>query len=220
MSTVNYLWGAPRSGKTTFLAYLCRKELKKKHPRPVFANFPLKGATMIKDTDLGYYGFEGSLILLDESGLAYDCRNFKNGLFKDEQRLEWWKLAGHRKDINTGSNIEIWVASQGWNDIDLKIRTLAESYYLCKKCFPFRGLSKIRPVIKSTDIDPVTHEPTDYYNFDFFLFNKLIRRRPLYKWFDSYDCRKLPFSPNAETRSDYFLTNMNYPERGRRLRKR
>lgn len=203
MSTVNYLWGAPRSGKTTYLAYLCKKENKKKHPRPVFSNFPLKGATMIKDTDLGYYGFEGSLILLDESGVAYDNRDFKNGLFKDKQRLEWWKLAGHRKDKDSGANIEIWVASQGWNDVDLKIRTLAESYFLCKKCFPFSSFSKIKPVIKTCDIDPNTHEPADYFKFDFPFSTKLLFRKPLYKYFDSYSCSPLPFSPYNENRSDY-----------------
>lgn len=187
-STINYIFGPPRSGKTTFLAKLSRKFLKE--GRKVYANFSLKDAIRINDEDLGYFDFgEYAVLLLDECGVSYSNRDAfsKNGLMKDKDRLEWWKEAGHYKGTL------VFVASQGWNDIDLKIRTLAMSYFFIRKWW--FGMSIIKPVLKDGGIDENTHEPTDFYEFAVFLCWKIIIRRRYYKFFNSYEHKYLPPYP-------------------------
>lgn len=183
-STVNYIFGPPRSGKTTFLAKLSRKFLK--DGRIVYANFELKDCIQISDEDLGYFDFgENAVLLLDECGISYNNRDAfsKNSLMKDKDRLDFWKKAGHFKGT------QIFVASQGWNDIDLKIRTLAQSYFFIRK-WHF-GLSIIKPVLKDGGIDDNTHEPTDFYEFDIFFRWKILLRRRYYKYFNSYEHKYL-----------------------------
>lgn len=183
-STVNYIFGAPRSGKTTLLAKLSRYFLKQ--GRRVYSNFPLKDVIEISDEELGYFDFgENAVLLLDECGISYNNRDAfsKKALMSDPDRLRYWKLIGHYKAT-------VFVASQGWNDIDLKIRNLSTHYIYIKKCI-IPGFTLIKPVYKHCDIDENTHEPTDYYSFALFFEWKLLLRRRYYKYFDSYECPTL-----------------------------
>lgn len=188
-STINYIFGPPRSGKTTYLAKLSRQFLKE--GRRVYANFSLADCIQISDEDLGYFDFgdDAPVILLDECGISYNNRDAfsKNSLMKDKDRLEFWKMVGHWKGT------QIFVASQGWSDIDLKIRTLAMSYIFIRKWI--FGLTIIKPVLKDCGIDENTHEPTDFFEFDVFLRWKLMLRRRYYKYFNSYDHKQLPPYP-------------------------
>lgn len=194
-STINYIFGPPRSGKTTYLAKLCRQFLKE--GRTVYANFSLADAIQISDEEIGYFNFgENAVILLDESGVNYNNRDAfsKNCLMKDKDRLEFWKMAGHWKGT------QIFVASQGWNDVDLKIRTLAMTYIFIRKWW--FGTTIIKPVLKDCGIDENTHEPTDFYEFDVFFRWRLMIRRRYYKYFNSYEHKELPDYPITDPQWD------------------
>lgn len=185
-SAVNYIFGSPGSGKTTVLAKIGRYYMRK--GIPVYANFPLTGATLIDDKDVGYYAFSRSIILLDEAGITYNNRDAANkkGLMQDEKRLRYWKLVRHYKAC-------IIVASQSWEDVDKKVRDLSQHYFLIRR--GILGFTVVKPIYKKVDIDETTHQPTDMYKIDVFFRWKFVWRRRWYKYFDSYDAPPLPEFP-------------------------
>lgn len=178
---VNYVFGAPGSGKSTLLAKLVQK-LRKRHI--VYSNFPVSGAILIKDEELGHFRFpDGSIIVLDECGVSYNNRRFKDGLLSDPMRLQYWKLVRHYKN-------SIFICSQSYSDVDLKLRQLCEHFYLIKRWLP--GFSICKPILKKIDIDEKTHEPTDFYLFDLPWHFHICFRPKYYKYFNSYDAPYLP----------------------------
>ena len=190
-SVMNYVFGPPGSGKTCFLSYLSRKYLKAGFK--VYTNFPLKDCIQIQDDMLGYYSFSDSVLLLDELGISMSNRDFKNGLMSDKQRLRYFKLIRHY--LQKSKNGCCWVCSQGWDDIDKKVRDLCTSYWLLKKWF---SLTILKPVVKTCSIDPMTHEPADYFEFDPLWSWRFIYRPLYYKYFDSFDAPTLPELPDPE----------------------
>lgn len=186
---VNYIFGAPGSGKTTVLAYLAKKY--NKMGFKVYCNTPIKNTILIDDEMIGYIAFTDSVLLLDECGIQYNNRDAfkKKSMMSDPDRLRYWKLVRHYVQKNKKGCV--WIASQGWNDIDLKLRTLSTNYFYIKK-FVLPWWTVIKPIFKKCDIDDQTHEPTDFYVFDMFWNFKLIFRPKYYKLFDSYDAPILP----------------------------
>lgn len=187
-SPVTYIFGAPGAGKSCVLCAIARSFIKK--GVRVYSNSDIIGTIRINDEDLGRYSFRSSVILIDEAGLGYNNREFKNGLMSDRNRLEYWRLVRHFGSI-------IVIASQGWDEVDKKCRTLAQSYYLITRSI-VPGFTSIRKVIKKVDIDQNTHQPTDFFMFDVPWHNKHIFRRRYYKYFNSYSCPELPEYPDEE----------------------
>ena len=75
-------FGVPGCGKTSILACLAQRELKRirkgKSPyKAVYSNFACKGCKSFPVRDLGFYKFSHSLILIDEITLDVDSRDFK-----------------------------------------------------------------------------------------------------------------------------------------------
>lgn len=187
-SPVNYIFGSPGAGKTTVLAKIARQFLRK--GRRVVSNTPIGGCYLIQDTDLGYYDFgAGAVILLDEAGISYDNRKFKNGLMSDPARLQYWKLARHY--LKGGVII---IASQSWEDVDKKIRDLSQSYFLIKRSI-LPWFTTIKPIYKKVDIDKMTHQPTDMYLIGGFTTWSFCFRPRYYKYFNSFDAPELPAFP-------------------------
>lgn len=186
---VNYIFGAPGSGKTTILAKLAVQFIKK--GVRVYSNTPISGTILYKDSDLGLYDMSNSVILFDESGVGLNSRQFKKGLMSDVDRIDYWKKIRHRNSI-------IIMASQSWSDTDKICRDLSQSYFLIRK--GFFGFTIITPIFKRVDIDKLTHQPTDFFVMGA-LFQKSLCFRPrYYKYFDSYECKELPQYPDDENR--------------------
>lgn len=190
-SHVNYIFGSPGSGKSCVLAMICKYFTKK--GVKVFSNYPIEGAILINDEDVGYYSFKNSILLVDEAGICYNNRDAvsKRGLLVDKQRLSYWKLIRHDRCI-------AFIASQSWDEIDKKLRDLATAYFLIKK---YNFFTLIKPIYKKVDIDDTTHQPCDFFVFDMIWNWRLCLRSKYYKMFDSYTMPPLPEYPLSQDTS-------------------
>lgn len=115
------VFGKKGSGKSTYLVKLAVKYLKKGYN--VYTNMEdmvIPGVRLIDIQQLGEFVPEAnSLLLVDEVGMIWDNRNFKN--FKPEVR-DFFKLQRHYKVL-------VYLASQTF-DIDKKLRDLTDGMIL------------------------------------------------------------------------------------------
>lgn len=198
---VTCYFGLPGCGKTTFLARIAQKELRRirkgisRYER-VLTNFYCDGCFRIDYSDLGKYDVENSLILLDELTLFADSRSFK--LF-DEAKKYFFLMHRHY-------NCDIIYFTQQWDGIDKKIRDITSDLYYLKKCFsnqsalflrPLQQFTVARRVYRTLEINEYTKEIINGYRFPTFwerVFGgrtKIICYRPSwYKYFDSWEKSK------------------------------
>lgn len=183
-------FGVPGVGKTSLLTKFARKELRriKKGRSPyenVYTNFYCKGCQKIEYSDLANFKVENGLILLDEITLDADNRDFKT--FSDSHR-DFFIL--HRHVGN-----DIIYATQAFDTVDKKVRVLTqELWYMSKSVLPiFRGFTTAKRIYRTISINEHTSELVMGYRFCNFLEalftsnSKIVWRRPLYKYFDSFD---------------------------------
>lgn len=114
------VFGKKGAGKTTFLAKTAYKYIRK--GRPVYSTVYVPGAYLFDVNQIGDVSFpENSVIFIDEVGMIWDNRNFKN--FRPEVR-DYFKLQRHYKHT-------VYLFSQTF-DIDIKLRNLTDSMYLLR----------------------------------------------------------------------------------------
>lgn len=183
---LRFVFGKKGSGKSTFLAKEAFYYLKK--GRPCYSTEYIPGCYKIEYSDIGTVEFPpGSVILIDEVGMVWDNRKFKN--FSDEVR-DWFKLQRHRK-------ITVVLASQTF-DIDKKIRDLTDEMYIVSKYF--RVFSYAKRVTRRPCIVEATAEGesriTENYEIDPFIFFFMGSRRVSFiprwsKYFNSFEAPAL-----------------------------
>lgn len=178
-NTFDIYFGVPGSGKTTFAAYLVKKRLKQH--RVVLSNVNIKGAYEVNKEDIGHYMIQNCLLLIDEAGLDYNNRNYKK--FSDEETY-FYKYHRHY-------NVDIAIFSQGYDDMDKKLRTLATRYYIVKRSI-LPGFIKRKLITKRIDIDKQTSQIIDKYDYALFGI-KYIYCPKLWKMFNSCTYKELPF---------------------------
>lgn len=184
-------FGVPGSGKTTFAAAIAKECFRR--GIPVYSNVPILGAYVITRADIGHYNLPllnapVACLILDECGLVYNNRNFKSNF--TSEALEWWKLHRHYKDL-------IFTFSQGYSDLDLKIRQLTQQYFHVEKHGPF---IQAMPIYYDTGVNEEKHEMQDLYFYEQSKFFRFINSTFIYSkryWdmFDSYDAPYLPDLP-------------------------
>jgi len=188
--------GLPRSGKTTFLAYLTN--LCNVTGYKVFSNIPVKGALPYSKDDIGKYDMSHALILLDEAGLVYDNRQYSNEKQFTNESLQFLKLIGHYK-----SNICLFSQSM---DIDVKWIRMSKDIFFIKRSL-IKGRTNIYRVHRKLDVNPDTHKIEDFYDKPTgllaMLTKKSFRRKPYYHMFDSYDAPKLQEFPKLKKYEPY-----------------
>lgn len=137
-----FIFAKKGQGKSTLLTKMALHHLRRGWE--VYSTEPIPGCHLIAPEDIGYFEFPShSLIVIDEIGMIWDNRNFKN--FKPEVR-DWFKLQRHRK-------CKVICASQSF-DVDKKIRDLADDMFLLQK--KFRVFSYGKRILKILDITEAT----------------------------------------------------------------
>lgn len=133
-----FIFAKKGQGKSTLLTKLAIKHLKRGWT--VYSTEPIPGCYQIAVSDIGYYELpRHSLLIIDEIGMIWDNRNFKN--FPPAVR-DWFKLQRHR-------GVKVICASQSF-DVDKKIRDLADEMFLLQK--KFRIFSYGKRILKMLDI--------------------------------------------------------------------
>lgn len=204
---LNVYFGVPGSGKTTFAAYLTREALRDslvvklckrfpcrwtkkilngkhwKRQYPVWSNVPIKGAYKLNaKKDLGTYMIENGKVVLDETGVEFNNRDYKN---LPKSVIEWAKYHRHY-----GCSVDMF--SQSYDDMDITFRRLAQNFYIVRKSLIPKCVV-IKRIKRKVGIDDTTHQIIDKYSFGTpILDTKWIFCPPLWKMFDSYECKELP----------------------------
>lgn len=133
-----FIFAKKGQGKSTLLTKMAIQHLKKGWT--VYSTDPIPGCYYVSVEDIGYFEFEPhSLLIIDEIGMIWDNRNFKN--FPPAIR-DWFKLQRHRQ-------VKVICASQSF-DVDKKIRDLADRMFLLEK--KFRVFSYGKRILKVLDI--------------------------------------------------------------------
>lgn len=178
-----FLLGKKRSGKSTFLAW-CAIHYHLRG-RKVFSTSPLPCARLIDYEDIGVVAFPSkSVLLIDEVGMIWDNRNFKN--FQTHVR-DYFKLQGHYKHT-------VIMASQSY-DVDKKIRDLADMLGVVEN-FGF-NLSRIRWISRRITLtEAMGDQPSSIseslkFRFPLFGGNCMVCRPLFYPFFDSYEAPEL-----------------------------
>lgn len=136
------VFGKKGSGKTTLLTKLAIQHLNRGYH--VYATVAVPGCRLFDVEDVGKFTFpEHSAVFVDEVGIIWDNRNFKN--FRNDVR-NYFKFQRQYKN-------KVFLFSQTF-DVDLKLRNLTDSMYLCEcKANVFSFARKIRRSI--TIVNPV-----------------------------------------------------------------
>lgn len=172
-------FGVPGSGKTTFAAWLVKQDLKKK--RKVYSNVPITGALKLEPSkDIGKHMICNGRVIIDEAGLEYNSREYKS--FSAQARY-FYKYHRHYQ-------CPVDVFSQGYDDMDKTLRTLAQRLYVLKKSFlPWFVIRKT--IGKRVGIDENTKQIIDEYYWVPFS-KKYIFSPPLWKTFNTISRKEFP----------------------------
>lgn len=128
--TLTMIMGKKGSGKTTLLTKLAIESMRA--GRKVYSTEKIPGTYFLDYQDIGHFMLEpNSVLLVDEVGMIWDNRNFKN--FSNEVR-DWFKLQRHYK-------VSVYLFSQSF-DVDKKIRDLCDFMYIVEKKFRVFSYSK------------------------------------------------------------------------------
>lgn len=196
--SVSLYFGLPGCGKTTLLASLAVKNVKK---RKVYGNVHLAvpGYTYIDFECLGRYDISDALVLIDEATIYADSRDYKNFA----HCLKSYML------LHRHYNVDIVFFAQEWASLDKHIRAITDRvYYVFKRGFlgsyitsyykiPYgiiipdpkskkdQGGSTLGEIIQGYAKPPLIQR----------IFCKRLFRPKYYKYFDSWEAPELPPLP-------------------------
>jgi len=182
---IECIFGLPGQGKSTYMAMLAQKALKSGQYERVYCNFYLSGCYSLEYDDLGIYDFRDCLILIDEAMNVADSREYRS--FDKEKK---YFFSNHRH-----FNIDIVYFTQAWDDVDKRIRNNTELLSYIKKVGPF---SVVTPITRSLIVEEGRKNITVGYNMHHWITGSVCYRPKWYKYFDSWETRKLPALPSEK----------------------
>lgn len=185
------IFGAKGGGKTTMLVKQALKYINAGWN--VYTNIDdinIPGVRVINADDLGnFVPEEDSLLILDEVGMLYDNRDFKN--FRPEVR-DFYKLQRHYRVV-------CFMASQTF-DVDKKIRDLCDGMWLCTCVADVFSLC--RPIVKKVVLTEATGDGESRVTENLHFvppWNWKLTYIPKYaKYFDSHAVPEKPLLPYDE----------------------
>lgn len=195
---VSLYFGLPGCGKTTLLSKLALQALKNKKYENVYSNvcLDMDGIINIDNSVIGRFDLHDGILLIDEATLFADSRDYK-AFSKD--LIEFFLKHRHY-------NIDIVLFTQQWDGVDRKIRVITDRvYYVYKKiltghwfsCYYRIPYGIIIPDPKKKDGEKLGEIVQGYCKPGLFnrIFCHRIYRPAYYKYFDSWERRKLPELP-------------------------
>lgn len=126
--------GLPGAGKTYLMTRLAIKKMKK---RPVYANYPLKGAIRYHQVE-ELFGIREAIILIDEAGLVAPAGFWKAIPF---DVMAHWRQHRHAK-------IDVWYTAQSLQDVAVPLRRVTQFVNQVKKLGPLITWKCIDPQSK------------------------------------------------------------------------
>lgn len=176
---VVFLCGNKGVGKSTVLAYLANRFIRQKHE--VYSNFEIAGTWLFNAKDFGKVKFpNGSAIIIDESALEFNSRQFKSF---DLKITKFIKKCRHHHCM-------LIFASQTYNDTDKVIRDSSDYLYVLYK---YGSFTIGKRITNELVLVPSQNGNSGYMGFDLHWSglltknSRLICFRPLYyKYFDSW----------------------------------
>jgi len=188
---IDIVIGVPGSGKTSLAAFWSLKYRYLYPNNSVYGNADIVGTYKFDwEEDFGTYKQNDCLIVVDEAGIDMDNRNFafnftdhidkKTGkvLHNGKQKLLCLKYHRHL-------GVSCLILSQ-WTDQDVKIRNLAQQFWVCRKTgFPW--LLCVQRFESVIEVDPMTGDFrfTRKKKHTYFIFSPVI-------WFD-FSTEAVPF---------------------------
>lgn len=135
---ISGIFGLPGSGKSLFLGMIAQRAVAKRNINChglnlgsarrydyVYTNFFCEGCYKLDYEKLGVAEYKNCLMLVDEIMLLSDARDYRS--FSDNLKFFY---SEHRK-----YNCDFIYASQGYKDVDSKIRMRTEQYYYIQRYF-------------------------------------------------------------------------------------
>lgn len=152
---ISGIFGLPGSGKSVFLSKCAHLALRGKPCRVgkntlhtgdydyILTNFDYEGTYRLDWEKLGVGKLRNALLIIDELQLFADSRQFKS--FADERVFFF---SEHRK-----MHCDVIWASQTYDGVDKKIRSLTQKYYLCTPATFFSSkFTVISPISMNIDV--------------------------------------------------------------------
>lgn len=187
---ITCFFGLPGCGKSTMLAKIAAKELRRirkgKSPyKRVLSNYYIAGCDKLDFSQIGHVDMSDSLILIDEISLDADSRDFKQ--FSKDLK-QFFILHRHY-------GVDIVYATQQYDGVDRKIRELTHDLYYMKKLGQITYATAIYrkiTITEESDIKMGYVFPTLLKIIFGFRSNVKVCYRPrYYKYFDSFEAPEM-----------------------------
>lgn len=191
-----FIFGKKGSGKSCFMVHEMMKLINKGWT--IYTDMPVKipNVRLISDPNelfKKYTPEPRSAVFLDEIGLVWHSRNFKNF---DANIREWFKLQRKYKCL-------VYCNSQVW-DIDKGLRDLNDKLILQENIGNFLSISK--PIIRKTGLVEATAEGesriADNLRFASIFQWKFYYMPKYFKYFDSFEAPYRPLMPYKKVYND------------------
>lgn len=180
-------FGLPGCGKSTILAKLAQKYIKRGYRVFCMSDSPVVGCYLLDWDDLGRYDVSNSVILIDEISLRADNRDYK--AFSKAIKQFMILHRHYHCDI-------IWFTQQ-YDGVDRKIRELTTCLYYVRS---LGAVSYAIRIDRFIHVDKESMQILVGYKLSSFIQRlfawlngsfKICYRPRYYKYFDSYDAPKL-----------------------------
>lgn len=195
-SKIEVIMGKTGIGKTTYLALLARKAMKK--GIAVYSNVEIAGTYMIDIDDLGKYDIQNAVVIIDEAAI----KGLNNREWKGLQKHVMNFFALHRH-----YRTHVIISTQSVDGIDVVVRRLAHCIYILQPCLfvPQRWFIKVKKVSSNIDINKDTGQIEQRYSYVPLLLLGTVYyyKCPAWSMFDSHEYPELQ-KKDFEYWSDYY----------------